>query len=88
MNRYIKLEDAISICREKQIIEGSAVTGIRYPRPDEIIYDLSNLSTIDIVHCKDCKWCLAESVCDKTGMVLFADEIENHFCGHGEGIEE
>ena len=54
MNRYIKLEDAINTCREKQIIEGNAVTGVRYPRPDEIIYDLSDLPTIDIIYCEEC----------------------------------
>ena len=41
--------------------------------------------SIDIVRCKDCKWCLVEEGgCERIGMVLFADEIENHFCGYGE----
>ena len=42
-------------------------------------------NSIDIVRCKDCKWCLVEEGgCERIGMVLFADEIETHFCGYGE----
>lgn len=42
-----------------------------------------------LVRCKDCKWCLAEEgACERIGMVLFDDEIENHFCGYGERKDE
>ena len=56
MSRYIKLEDALNVCRLKPIIENGTTTGVGYPTPEEIIYELSYLPTIDIVLCKDCKW--------------------------------
>ena len=83
MNRYIKLEDAISVCREKQIIEGSAVTGIRYPRPDEIIYDLSELPVIDIVYCVECRY--KDMIICPMHNLTRAGVLQPHdFCSYGD----
>lgn len=86
MSKYIKIEDAIREIEEMpNCYNGWSDT---YDKA-EIIGVLDELPTIDIVRCKDCKWCIAEEgVCDKFGAVLFADEIENHFCRYGERIEE
>ena len=56
MSKYIKLEDAISVCGAKLILADGAAIGQRHPTPDENINALLNLPTIDIVRCKDCKW--------------------------------
>ena len=54
----------------------------------EIENIINSAPSIDIVRCKECKWCLVdEGGCERIGMVLFADEIENHFCGYGERKE-
>ena len=53
-----------------------------------IIGAIEEQPSIDIVRCGECKWCLIEDGgCERIGMVLFADEIENHFCGYGERRE-
>ena len=85
MSKYIKLEDAIHNINLE-------VTGRKEYTGDmkaNLFFALDDLPTIDLVRCKDCKWCLAEEgACERIGMVLFADEIENHFCGYGERTEE
>lgn len=55
----------------------------------EVIVDITKgVYKERIVRCKECKWCLVEEGgCERIGMVLFADEIENHFCGYGERKE-
>jgi len=64
------------------------------PLRETIAYkeDIDKMPTIDaveVVRCKDCKWCLVEDGgCERHGMVLFADEIEHHFCGYGERKED
>lgn len=48
MSKYIKLEDAISVCQLKQIIRNGDSIGVRYPTPEEIMNDLSDLPTIEV----------------------------------------
>ncbi len=88
MNRYIKFDDAVKVMACEMYAEaqsqGYDADGIEDFMPEAKAW-LNDAPSIDIVRCKDCKWCLVEEGgCERIGMVLFADEIENHFCGYGE----
>jgi len=81
MSKHIKIKDIRNALVE--LIDGGK--WLERDTTMRILEALGDLPTIDIVHCKDCKWLLAEEGgCERIGMVLFAEEIENHFCGYGE----
>ena len=49
MSDYIKREDAIRVCNERQIISGDFITGIRYPTADEIREVITDIPSADVV---------------------------------------
>ena len=89
MNKYIKLEDAISkIVNTPTRVITNNLTALA-DRQHEIIDMLADLPTIDIVHCEDCKYYtpLDESrpfYCPIGIWKVNADD----FCSQGERIEE
>ena len=56
MSDYIKREDAIRACNERQIISGDFITGIRYPTADEIREVITDIPSADVVERKRGKW--------------------------------
>ena len=80
MNRYIKLEDAISICGPKLILADGAAIGQRHPTPDENITALLDLSTTDIIHCGECELEWTQK-CPPHRMGLIHEE--NDYCSYG-----
>ena len=67
MNRYVKLEDAISVCGVKLLLADGAAIGQRYPTPDENINALLGLPTIEV---SEGEWIVSEdgdSICSVCG---------------------
>ena len=80
MSKYIKLEDAISKMDEW------------FCEPYTPTQLLSDLPTIDIVHCEECKRCLSEEIEETMPIYIYCDlsksETEwDSYCSCGERIE-
>ena len=82
MSRYVDAEYIKAVMLNDRLMQGNAEFTLY---AQQVETQVNALPSIDIVRCGECKWCLVEEGgCERIGMVLFADEIENHFCGYGE----
>lgn len=87
MNRYIKLEDAISICGPKLILADGAAIGQRHPTPDENITALLDLQTIDIIYCVECRY-KDMIICPMHNLTRAGVLQPSDFCSYGDRIEK
>lgn len=75
---YIKREDAIRIANQfwyKPDIAGG-------------ISELPSADVVEVVRCKDCKYFDREDCCERIGMMLYPEDVEQHYCSYGERKEE
>lgn len=81
MTEYINKADVLDVIGDFQYERFKCgKTHISLSELGDIITGAYILPTIDIVHCKDCKWHEKDGYCPR----LWARSTDDFFCGYGE----